>query len=153
MPGSEKFDISLSPAGTLTYDPFGPSWNNWASAAQTHYSFLQHLEQGDTWRYKFDTWDYAYRRLSINFLAMRGRDVLDVFPFPQQDDEEYVTVQRPKEVRRHVVVDGTGLAVHFAFGPQYNAHAGKGLAWTDVFKRYSAYATEMECLPPVNRTT
>jgi hypothetical protein len=152
MPAGKNFDMSLSPASTLTYDAFGPSLLNWAAAAQTHYSFLQHLERGDTWRYKqFDTWDYAYERLSINFFAMRGKDIMDVFPFPQQDDEDYLTVVRPKEVRRHVVVDGTGLAVHFAFMPQYSAHEGKGVTWTDALKRYGAYAKEMICLPP-NRT-
>jgi hypothetical protein len=152
MPAGKSFDMSLSPASTLTYDAFGPSLLNWAAAAQTHYTFLQHLERGDTWRYKqFDTWDYDYERLSINFFAMRGKDIMDVFPFPQQDDEDYLTVVRPKEVRRHVVVDGTGLAVHFAFMPQYSAHEGKGVTWTDALKRYGAYAKEMICLPP-NRT-
>jgi hypothetical protein len=153
MPTGKSFDMSLSPASTLTYNAFGPSLNNWAAAAQTHYSFLQHLEQGDTWRYKqFNTWDYAYERLSINFFAIWGKDVIDVFPFPQQDDEDYLTAVRPREVRRHIIVDGTGLAVHFAFKPQYIAHEGKGVTWTDALERYRAYAKEMICLLP-NRTT
>jgi hypothetical protein len=150
LPHGESYDMSLSPASTLTYDPFGPSLNNWAAAAQTHYSFLQHLEQGDTWRYKFDIWDYAYKRLSINFLAVRGKDILDVFPFPQQDDEDYLTVRRPKELRKRVIVDGTALAVHFAFNPQYTAHEKKAVTWTDALDRYRAFADEMIC-PNANR--
>lgn len=142
---NETFDISLTPASTLTYGAFGPSLNNWAAAAQTHYSFLQHLENGDIWRYKFDTWDYGYERLSINFFGIWGRDIMDVFPFPQTDDEDYLTVVRPKETQRHVVVDGTAIAVHFSFGPQYKAHGGHGLMWTDLLPRYAEYARENVC--------
>lgn len=130
---------------TVTYDAFGPSLDNWAAAAQIHYSFLQHLEQGDIWRYKFDVWDYAYQRLSINFFGIKGKDVMDTYPFPQEDDEDYLTVVRPKQLQRHVVVDGTGLASHYAFGAQYHAHGGKGLTWTDVLSRYREYAKEMIC--------
>jgi hypothetical protein len=145
------YDASLTPASTHTYDAFGPSLHNWAAGAQTHYSFLQHLEQGDTHKYEFDMWDYQYERLSINFLALRGSDILDVFPFPVQDDERYLTQERSRELGRHVVVDGTGLAVHFAFGPQRAAHKGKGLAWTDALSRYAAYAEEKVC-PFPNRS-
>ena len=152
LPQGQNYDISLTPASTLTYDAFGPSLRNWAAAAQTHYSFLQHLEQGDTWRYKFDIWDYKYQRLSINFFAIRGRDILDVFPFPL-DDESYLTTIKPKQVGRHVIVDGTGLAVHFAFGPQYRAHENKGLTWTDLLSRYRAYTADMFCPLSANETS
>jgi hypothetical protein len=145
---NDNFDISDSPSRTLTYDAYGPSWLNWAASAQTHYSFLQHLEQNKTSKYKFDIWDYAYERLSINFLVLRGKDVLDVFPFPEKDDELYLTTIRPKELGRHVVVDGTGIATHFAFRTQRDAHGGKGLAWTDALSRYRAYAQEKVCPYP-----
>jgi hypothetical protein len=145
-PRGSNFDLGLTPASTITYDAFGPgSLRSWATAAQTHYSFLQHLEQGETGRYKFDTWDFQYQRLSINFLAVRGKDIMDAFPFPQPDDESYLTERRPRETNRRVVVDGTALAVHYAFNPQYMAHGGKGLTWTDVLPRYAAYAQEMIC--------
>jgi hypothetical protein len=111
-----------------------------------HYSFLQHLEQGTTGLYKFDKWDLAYRRLSINFLALRGRDVIEAYPLMKSvDDEQFLTVTRPKQLGRHVVADGAGLVVHFAFGPQYKAHDRKGLAWTDLMERYRGYAAEMVC--------
>jgi hypothetical protein len=158
-PPDENYDISLSPASTLTFDAFGPGLNNWAAAAQIHYTFLQHLEQGDIWRYKFNTWDFAYQRLSINLFALRGRDIIDVFRFEGDngepfngDDEHYLTVKRPSQVKRHVVVDDTGVAVHFAFRLQYTAHDMRGVAWTDLLKRYQLYAEEMIC-PNVNMNT
>jgi len=145
-PNGSVFDLGYSPASTITYDAFGPgSLRSWAVAAQTHYSFLQHLEDGGTWRYKFDTWDYQYERLSINFYAVRGSDIIEVFPFPEGDDEDYLTRTRPRQTKRPVVVDGTGLAVHYAFNPQYTAHDGKALMWTDVLPRYAAYAKEVAC--------
>lgn len=143
----ENYDINLSPASTITFDAFGPGLHNWAAAAQIHYSFLDHLEQGDTWRYKFTTFDFAYQRLSINLFALRGRDIIDVFPFPGNDgkefsgdDEHYLTVTRPTELKRHVVVDGAGLAAHFAFRRQYTAHGDRGVGWTDLLERYQLYA-------------
>jgi hypothetical protein len=150
LPEGERFDMELMPSSTLTYDPFGPSLHNWATAAQGHYSFLQRLEEGTTWRYKFDMWDYLFGRLSINFFAIRGADIMDVFPFPIKDDEHYLTVERPKQLNRKVLVDGRGLAVHFAFGPQRTAHEGHAVSWTDGLGRYGAYARETVCiaLPP-----
>ena len=138
-------NTTLSPVSTITSDPRGPGIRNWAVAAQIHYSFLHHLEQGDTWRYKFDVWDCDYRRLAINLFAIRGRDVLDAFPFPTFDDEEYLTNHRPRELGRRVIVDGTGLAVHFGFNWQRSPHGNRALTWTDLFERYQGYAAELGC--------
>lgn len=144
-PPDEILDLAKFPVSTLTYDAFGPSLFNWASTAQIHYSFLEHLEHGDTSIYKFDKWDFAYKRLSINFIAFRGRDIIEAFPVMPPDDEEFLTVSRPKFLGRRVIVDGSGLAVHFAFGPQYRAHGWKGLTWTDLIDRYRGYAEETVC--------
>jgi hypothetical protein len=144
-PNSPTPDLTITPASTLTFDPFGPGLQNWAAAAQTHYSFLSRLESKESHLYRFSIWDYAYTRLSINLLAIRGRDVIEVFPFPDADDEEYLTCTRPREVGRHVVVDGKGLAVHFAFGSQRSANGGRGLGWTDLLERYRGFADELVC--------
>lgn len=144
------YDLTDYPVSSMTYDSFGPSLTNWAAAAQAQYSFLQHLEQNTTHRYKFDIWDYKFQRLSINFLAIRGRDVIDAFPFPTWDDEEYLTVMRPKELRRHVMMDGTGIALHYAFGAQYKAHNLHGIYDTDLLARYRSYANEMICTTPIH---
>jgi hypothetical protein len=122
--------------------------HNWAAAAQAHYSFLTHLERQEVaQRYRFDLWgDFsAYTRLNINLIAIRGRDILDVYPFPGSDDEWYLTVTRPRELRRIVVVDGGGVAVHFAFHSQYTAHNWRGVTWTDALSRYHGYAEEFVC--------
>jgi hypothetical protein len=150
LPVIGGYDIDRTPASHLSFDAFAGGLTNWAAAAQTHYSFLSHVEKGDLYRYKFDYWDYHYARVSINFFGIRGDDILDAFPFPR-DDEAYLTTERPKELGRHVVVDGQGIAVHCAFGPQRAAHEGKGLFDTDLLSRYRAYAEELIC-PFPNRT-
>ncbi|KAF2433021.1 hypothetical protein EJ08DRAFT_669189 [Tothia fuscella] len=140
----QERDIVDTPAGALRFDAYGPGWTDWSIAAQTHYSFLQHIEEGGLWRYKFNMWDYQYYRLSVNFIGFWGNDIVDAFPFPSRDDEEYLTTTRPKELGRHVVLDGTVLSAHFAFGPQRrNGEEEGGLYHTDLLNRYKAYAAEM----------
>lgn len=134
-----------SPASTLTFDAWGTSVNNWAAAAQSHYSFLQHLEEGETSRYKFHIWNYNFTRLALNFYAVRGRDIVDAFPFPTADDEEFLTVTQPKELGRPVVVEGSSMVAHFAFNKQRTPHEGRALAWTDLLARYRNYAEECVC--------
>ncbi|KUJ12913.1 uncharacterized protein LY89DRAFT_699490 [Mollisia scopiformis] len=124
VPPGSPYNIEDSPVSTFTYDAFGPSLGNWAAAAQSHYSFLHHLEKGDTWRYEFDTWDYSYTRLSINFFAIRGKDIMDAFPFPFSDDEAFLTEIRLAELK--------GM--------------WHGLTDTDLMSRYKAYADEMVCV-------
>lgn len=131
------------PNDMVIFDAWGPNTENWAVGAQTHYSFLQHLEQGTTWRYKFDTWNMDHMRLAITFLAVRGKDIIDSFPFSCDDDEYYLTCIRPKELARPVVINGTGLAAHFAFNPQRVAHDGKSIMWTDLLDRYRLVAAEI----------
>jgi hypothetical protein len=52
------------------------------------------------------------------------------------------------------VVDGAGIAVHFAYGPQRAAHDGNGLLNTDLLQRYKAYSEEMVCQSrvPIDRS-
>ncbi len=62
--------------------------------------------KNETDKYHFDIWDYSYQRISINFFAIMGKDVIDAFPFPIEDDESYLTERRSKELGRHVIVEG-----------------------------------------------
>lgn len=136
---ANAFDPSLFPCSTLGLTVRGPNTTNWAAAAQAHYSLLHHLEARDTSQYRFGICDFMYERCSINFIAIRGRDILDAFPFAIGDDEEFFTRVRPKELGRRVVVDGTGLVAH----EQRTANNGAALMWTDLLARYRAYAEEL----------
>lgn len=99
LPLGSHFTLDGTPITTSTYSKSGPGWNNWAIAAQEHYSFLENLEKNELSRYNFGIWDYQYERLSINMIAIWGDDVVDNLPFPR-DDEQYLTVDLPKKLGR-----------------------------------------------------
>jgi hypothetical protein len=142
------YDVDIINTAAHDIDPEG--WGlvrSWAAAAQLHYSFLEHLERDELYKYQADYWDYHYRRISINFLAIRGQDIVDAFPLPAED-EVFLTMDRPKELGRHVWVDGSGTAAHFAFVSQRYPHEDRGIAQTDLLSRYKAYADEMVCPYP-----
>ena len=72
------YTLDFTPMSINLYDPFGPGWKDCRIAALGHYSFFQNAEEGEKGlrNYKFERWDMNYGRLSINFMAIWGRDVL-----------------------------------------------------------------------------
>ncbi|CAF9934625.1 MAG: hypothetical protein HETSPECPRED_009296 [Heterodermia speciosa] len=142
LPLGPEYTLDGTPITTTAYDKSGPGWNNWAIAAQEHYSFLENLERGELWRYHFGIWDYQYERLSINMIAIWGDDVVDNLPFPE-DDEQFLTVDLPRKLGRHSVMNGHAVASHYCFNAQ--RVDDKGLEWTDVLARYKSYADEKVC--------
>ncbi len=101
-------EMYRTPISKIEYAVWGTGWTSWAIAAQQHYSFLEHLEKGTTALYHFGSgldnveegiWDAGYTRLSINFVAVWGDDVLDVLPIVGSD-EEYLTVDAPRRLKR-----------------------------------------------------
>ncbi|EON63103.1 hypothetical protein W97_02330 [Coniosporium apollinis CBS 100218] len=137
MPANSSIDDT--PIYTTTYDAFSPGLWHWTIAAQEHYSFFEHLEKNELWRYKFHVWDYNYMRMGIQFFAIWGDDVIRSKPM-DRDDEYYLTEAVTKRLKRHAVVDGRALVAHYSFKPQKD-----GIAATDVLDRYRAYAVENIC--------
>ncbi|KAI9804615.1 MAG: hypothetical protein M1833_006689 [Piccolia ochrophora] len=136
-----------TPITTTTFDKSSSGWWSWSVAAQQHYSFLDHLERDELWRYKFDILDYHYDRITVNLLGMRGKDIIEGRPFPR-DDEGYVSQTLPKKTGRHAIIAGGALAVHMHFNAQRQAHDGHGIMWTDALERYRSYAKENVCGRP-----
>ncbi|KAF2455657.1 hypothetical protein BDY21DRAFT_69778 [Lineolata rhizophorae] len=139
LPMPEGTPIDDTPISTTTYDAFSPGLWHWTIAAQEHYSFFEHLENNELFRYKFHKWDYNYRRMGIQFIAIWGGDVIANKPI-HRDDEYYFTEEVPKKLRRHAIVDGRSVVAHYSFGPQKD-----GIASTDILDRYRAFALENIC--------
>ena len=137
-------EIHRTPIVDIEYKTWGTGLKSWAIAAQEHYSFLENLQRDPNLSmYKFGRpWITDYRRLSINFMALLADDVLDNLPV-KGIDEEWLTVDLPKSLSRHVVVESEALAVHFSFGNQ-----AKGVESTDLLERYHGYAVENACARP-----
>jgi hypothetical protein len=97
------FDVNNdnTPMAKAEYNAWGPGWNDWRLGAQQHYSFFQNAQQGNDGlrNYWFERWDMNYDRVSINFIAVWGKDVLDSFPMPR-DDEAHLTQTMPRKSGR-----------------------------------------------------
>jgi len=141
-PESNK-TIEDTPIISTNYAPFGPARTHWTIGAQQHYSFLDNLEKNEIYRYKFHTWDYANERMGIQLMAIMGDDINLVKPIIK-DDETYFTEEIPKRLKRHAVLDGRAVAVHYSFFTQTNS-----MNTTDILDRYRSFAREHICTSPL----
>ncbi|QSS50170.1 hypothetical protein I7I53_10757 [Histoplasma capsulatum var. duboisii H88] len=133
--------IYRTPIHHALCSPWAENQGKWSLAAQQHFSFLESLEQNATDVYDFarrGVWDMGFERISINFIAIWGRDVLDHLPLI--DDEGMLTKLIPKQLRRPVLVATGALAAHYAFASQV-----RDLKQTDILSRYRAYANDLIC--------
>ena len=108
LPGNDTY-LHKTPMSESKYDPYGPDWTSWALAAQVHYSLLENIEKNQLYKYHYgsgldDTmegiWNMNYERMNINFMAIWGKDVKDHAPFPEDDDEAYLSQTLTKELKR-----------------------------------------------------
>lgn len=111
VPVSENY-LPKTPAAFSEYDPFGANLHFWPLAAQAHYSLLHNIEENTLDRYFMvhntknptdaqSTWRMTGTRLSINFIAIRGRDVLEnLEDIVASDDEHALTVDIPASIDR-----------------------------------------------------
>lgn len=88
-----------TPIANAKYAARGPGWHSWHMAAQQHHSLLEHLENNDLWRYKFDMWDFQKKRMGIQLVAMTGRDINAAKPIPK-DDEFHFGITMPRKLGR-----------------------------------------------------
>ncbi|KAF1981766.1 hypothetical protein K402DRAFT_398289 [Aulographum hederae CBS 113979] len=132
--------IDDTPIMTASYGAFSAALWHWTIAAQEHFSFFEHLEKNELWRYKFHHWDYFYQRMGIQFIAIMGQDINRAKPI-DRDDEAYFSEVVPKKLKRHAVVDGRAVVAHYSFNPQI-----EGMSSTDILDRYRAYAIENICI-------
>lgn len=98
------------------------NWTDSKCANVFHRSFLKHQEEKTLDAYVFPLWDYnalGYNRWSINFFLFKGNDVQDVGP---GDDEHQISIVIPKKLKKHTLVVGTALVVHFGYRSQ--RHSG-----------------------------
>ncbi|ODA83106.1 hypothetical protein RJ55_01615 [Drechmeria coniospora] len=148
-PSSDGSDpLDKTPISQIQYDPWGVSWFMWQIGAQQHYSLHEHLEKNELQQYRFRTWDFQFKRASIQFIAMMGRDINAVKPI-QGVDEQYFTVDMPKKLGRHAVADGGGVVAHFSYVTQVNPAENGGMKSTDILDRYRSYAQENICTGPM----
>ncbi|MDA0346003.1 MAG: hypothetical protein O3C20_01225 [Verrucomicrobia bacterium] len=93
----------------------------WASpefAADLHVWFLNHLESATVDELKFDSVPIALNRISINCFAWYGEDFSKFNGIVLDDDEEYLSVIKPRELGKINSICGNTIVSHFAFYSQ-----------------------------------
>lgn len=104
LPLPEHANVSWTPISHSQYNAYGPNWQSWAICAQQHYSLLDHLEHDRLYKYYMvhgedvganSVWDMTGTRLSINFIAIWGRDIMANLEPIGTDDEQQLTVDLP----------------------------------------------------------
>lgn len=114
LPTRNKFDIYKTSVAA-TDSQGAPHLTQWGIGAQNHYSFFTNLENGELGKYglgkdygKGTTWHMRGIRISINFITMRGADVIDhmdlVTGHPNGDDEQQLTVEMPRILQKCMFV-------------------------------------------------
>lgn len=132
-----------TPIVKTEYDPFGRGLAHWQIAAQQHYSFFENLENNELEKYMYNIWDFQYKRVGIQFIAIMGSDINQAKPV-SRDDEQHFGVTMPQKFGRHAVADGRAIVAHYSFGPQ-----SVKMPTTDVLARYRSYARENVCADPM----
>ncbi|KAH7025902.1 uncharacterized protein B0I36DRAFT_386277 [Microdochium trichocladiopsis] len=155
---------------------FTTAWRSWAVAAQQHYALFRNLELNRVSQYFFgrkihwkateenlkvlgshvqtdpklpggeQLYDTQYKRYNLNFIAIWGHDVKAIVPL-STDDEQDITVTRPRELHRPFVIDTRVIVAHLSFYTQHN-----GIKTTDILDRWRAFANEMVCTPQNRKT-
>ena len=87
-------------------------------ATELHQWFLKHVESGSVDVLKFEPVLIALNRFSINCMSWIGEDFSEFGGIVLDDDEEYLTVIKPSELRKINSICGGTLVSHFAFYPQ-----------------------------------
>ena len=93
-------------------------WQKSECAHLHHRSFLERIEENSLDAYMFPLWDnnaFGYSRWSINFILFKGDEVREVGP---GDDEHQISIEIPRKHRKHSLVVGKALVVHFGYIPQ-----------------------------------
>ncbi|KAI0444088.1 hypothetical protein F4803DRAFT_573718 [Xylaria telfairii] len=84
-------------------------------------------------------YDTQYIRYNLNFVTLWGHDIKLALPIGG-DDEEDLTVTKPKLFQRPFVIDTRAVVAHLSFFPQHD-----GIRQTDLLDRWRALANEMVC--------
>lgn len=112
-------------------DPVG--WGDPHFALAVHETFLGRVVEGAPGAYLFGRWEmWEADRFSINCFAFLGSDFAGFGGEVGGDEEEWLTVTKPRESGRGTVVAGGALVSHFAFFTQREF-----LDKTNLLERYA----------------
>ena len=139
---NQRFQANLK-SGNICMDAVG--WNNSEFAESLHRAFLHDIEnkQVDKWHSSFNTWWlWDYERVSINCISWLGSTFKEFDGEVGIDEEQWLSVEKPRQLLKPNVILGNAVVAHYAFYTQREY-----LNTTDILQKYSDMA--MTCLPSV----
>lgn len=111
-------------------------WHDPKFAEAVHINFLRNLQNHDLDLYKFPDWTLiGFERVSINVISWLGRTFNEFGGQVGLDEEQWLSVEKPRDLNLPNKICGDTLFVHFAFHTQ-RPH----LESTDILDRYYSIA-------------
>lgn len=125
-------DFSGGTAGYDCVDSVG--WGSPEFARALHEAFLADLAADNFQKWRVHAWKlWHYERCSINAISWLGADFAEFGGRVGQDEEPWLSVDKPRSLNRPNVIWGGATCVHFAFHTQRDL-----LDATDLLQRYEA---------------
>lgn len=124
--------------GYLCSDQSG--WNDPIYAEVVHRAFLDDVRRGQLalWKSSFTEWHCLdYERVSINCISWLGSTFAAFKGAVGQDEEQWLSVVKPRELGAHNVIFGGAIVAHFAFYTQR-----RHMDDTDILDQYRALTQE-----------
>ncbi|WP_052754503.1 glycosyltransferase [Calothrix sp. 336/3] len=128
--------------GKVTYDVFCDiGWKSGKFAESIHYQFLHDYQQGNIKHYEYPFWILSdFERVSVNFIAWFGKDFAEFDGIVEGvDEEEWLSVDKPKQINRYNCICGTSIVSHFSYFTQREYLENH----TDVLQRYKKLADKL----------
>lgn len=94
-------------------------WRNPAFAEMIHRCFFEYHKKGAVENLYIRNWDLMYyERCSINAISWTGEEFSKFNGKVNEDEEDWLSSTKPKEIERSNIILGNTLFVHYAFRPQ-----------------------------------
>lgn len=94
-------------------------WSNPSVAEKKHMQFLYDIENNNIDKYKFTKWILSdCERVSINSICWIGEEFSKFNGEVGVDEEQWLSVDKPSELKCYNIINGDAVCVHYAFYPQ-----------------------------------
>lgn len=114
-------------------------WKNPELAENKHRVFLDNFKQDNLDTYRFGQWnENDYRRISINAICWFGKDLAEINGNVDMNEEEFLSTNYPKKIKRINCIYGDALCVHFSFYTQR-----EHLDETDILEQYKKISEQI----------
>lgn len=115
-------------------------WKNSELAESKHRTFLDNFKLNNLDAYRFGQWnENDYKRISINAICWFGKDLAEIDGNVDTNEEEFLSTNYPKKIKRINCIYGDALCVHFSFYTQ-REHLDK----TDILEQYKKISEQIK---------